>query len=61
MLFLGASTLMNERSREKISLIKSDDFSWWHELFPGNVLPESLGGFNYIGPSRQYNTENIRM
>lgn len=46
MLFIGASALMDERSREKFILIKSEDNSWWRNLFPENIIPISIRGLN---------------
>jgi hypothetical protein len=46
MLFLGASALMDERSRQKFMLIKSDETNWWKNYFPENVLQSSLSGLN---------------
>jgi hypothetical protein len=46
MLFLGASALMDERSRQKFMLIKSDETNWWKNYFPENVLLSSLSGLN---------------
>lgn len=37
---------MDERSREKFILIKSDDNSWWRNLFPENIIPISIRGLN---------------
>ena len=62
MLFIGASALMDERSREKFILIKSDDYSWWRNLFPENILPISIRGFNrdfQIDLNRGNNVVNI--
>ena len=42
MLFYGASALMDERSREKFTLIRGDDTSWWKSILPENVLSPSL-------------------
>jgi CRAL/TRIO domain len=41
MLFYGASALMDERSREKFSLIRGDDTNWWKSILPENVLSPS--------------------
>lgn len=46
MLFLGASALMDERSRQKFVLIKSDEINWWTNYFPQSVLQDSLSGLN---------------
>lgn len=46
MLFLGASALMDERSRQKFVLIKSDEIDWWTNYFPQNILQDSLSGLN---------------
>jgi hypothetical protein len=46
MLFLGASALMDERSRQKFILIKSDETNWWKNYFPENVLLGSLSELN---------------
>jgi hypothetical protein len=46
MLFLGASALMDERSRQKFMLIKSDETNWWKNYFHENVLLSSLSGLN---------------
>jgi hypothetical protein len=46
MLFLGASALMDERSRQKFMLIKSDETNWWKNYFPENVLLGSLSELN---------------
>ena len=62
MLFLGASALMDERSREKFTLIKSDDHSWWRNLFSENILPHSILGFrrdSQIDLNRGNNVINI--
>lgn len=42
MLFYGASALMDERSREKFTLIRGDDTNWWKSLLPENVLSPTL-------------------
>ena len=33
---------MDERSREKIILIRSDDTNWWKNILPENVLSPSM-------------------
>ena len=46
MLFIAASAMMDERSREKFKLIKTGDMNWWSSLFHGQSITTALGGYS---------------
>ena len=46
MLFAAVSSVIDEKIRAKILLIKADDNTWWHGLFHPTLIPRDLGGWS---------------